>query len=550
MSTMAAKLTFDVREVDGLLAFEDPHGVSGAAPDEAARRPGAMLAVSARWGRLPADLRARIMTSADARLAPSGSPFLERDAIAREIARQNPHLAPPPADALYVIAGQQAGLLTGPLYTILKAVSAIGAARRLAQDSGRPVLPLFWIAGEDHDLDEVNRITVNGRRFVFEPPGIERARGRMPQVADIPLDAAREPLLAFLRDALPESEFKPWVLARVAELDFAGGFTAAFRGCMRALFDGCELHLVDPLALRPWTAPVLARLIERWPEAEDAFARSTARLRACGITPPLERLGFFEIVDGARVPVEIDAAGFHLAGGVCGAREAAERVRGEPARFSPGAGLRPVCQDAALPVLAMAAGPSELAYLMQIDALYPLADTRPAARLPRVSATFLEPGVARAAELAGLDGAALFDAPRLLSASAGAATAVTSALGQDDARIAAIEARARALLEALDRLPDARSSRRLRSSRAAIERAVGGVIERLRREQLEAAGLTRQRLEKIAAAVLPDGKPQERVANVTQFLGLHGPEFIARAVEALDPFRAAHRIVRISVERA
>ena len=101
----------------------------------------------------------------------SESPWLDRAAAAREIARQNPGLPAPPEQASYVIGGQQAGLLTGPLYTVLKATTAIALACRVTRALDRPVLPLFWIASEDHDVLEVNRLTVNGRRFVHDYPG-------------------------------------------------------------------------------------------------------------------------------------------------------------------------------------------------------------------------------------------------------------------------------------------------------------------------------------------------------------------------------------------
>ena len=121
----------------------------------------------------------------------SGSDLRDWAAAAEAVAAQNPTLRRPDQWTRYVVAGQQAGLLTGPMYTFLKAVSAISLARRLAKESGSPVLPLFWIASEDHDVLEVNRVTVNGRRFVHGYQG-ELARGKVPQVADIDITEARE----------------------------------------------------------------------------------------------------------------------------------------------------------------------------------------------------------------------------------------------------------------------------------------------------------------------------------------------------------------------
>ena len=66
------------------------------------------------------------------------------------------HLRELEENALVVIGGQQAGLLTGPLYSIHKAISTILLAKQQREALGIPIVPVFWIAGEDHDLDEIN----------------------------------------------------------------------------------------------------------------------------------------------------------------------------------------------------------------------------------------------------------------------------------------------------------------------------------------------------------------------------------------------------------
>lgn len=63
-------------------------------------------------------------------------------------------------NAVTVVAGQQAGLLTGPLYTIHKIISVIQLAKQQEVALQHPVVPVFWIAGEDHDYQEVNHIYV------------------------------------------------------------------------------------------------------------------------------------------------------------------------------------------------------------------------------------------------------------------------------------------------------------------------------------------------------------------------------------------------------
>ncbi|MBP6875700.1 MAG: bacillithiol biosynthesis cysteine-adding enzyme BshC [Candidatus Eisenbacteria bacterium] len=490
----------------------------------------------------------------------SASPFLDLRAAARAVAGQNPHLPPPPVEARYVVAGQQAGLLSGPMYTILKAVSAIALARRWAMKTGEPVLPLFWIASEDHDILEINRIHLHERAFVHELPEFER--GPRPQASHVPLLSAREPLLAFLRDALPSSEHKHALIESVASLDFHD-YASAFRSFMERLFLPWELRFIDPIALRPLTAPVLAALIERWDACEEAFSAGARAMAAEGFTPPLERIGLFEIRDGYRVAVKKDAAEFHLATDTsemeaCDAPALAQRIRSDPARFSGNAAFRPICQDAVLPVAAMLGGPSELAYLRQIRPLYAVADVRPARFLPRISATFVEPGAASAARQAHLEGVRVFGARELLLNPAAFLRASDSTPGGEIERrqgrgiasmhgdaIERIEAHARALVEELDRLGLDPAPRWMRTSRDDVQAIAARVTARLREAEREAAGMTKARLEKLAAAVLPEGKPQERVVNVLQFLNLHGPGFLARMIDDLDPEASGHHLVHV-----
>src|SRR5207247_2272877 len=116
-------------------------------------------------------------------------------------------------DVLVVTTGQQPGLFTGPLYTIHKALSAIALARRLEAERGVPVVPVFWVAGDDHDFAEANHVWVLGGGR-DGPPAKIVLRERAHEAPQLPL--FRELLgtdinaaLAAFDAALPESECKP-----------------------------------------------------------------------------------------------------------------------------------------------------------------------------------------------------------------------------------------------------------------------------------------------------------------------------------------------------
>ena len=111
-----------------------------------------------------------------------------RNTIADVVQAQQRHRSAPPdaiaaaaklrdAKTVAVVTGQQAGLFGGPLFTLLKAVTAIQLAERVSKDHGVPAVAVFWIDAEDHDWDEVRSCGVLDNDLTFTdvtigtPPG-------------------------------------------------------------------------------------------------------------------------------------------------------------------------------------------------------------------------------------------------------------------------------------------------------------------------------------------------------------------------------------------
>ena len=111
---------------------------------------------------------------------------------------------------LAVTTGQQPALFTGPLYTIHKALSAAALAAVLEQQWGRPVVPLFWVAGDDHDFAEASHA-----EWLGQDGGVTGA-SLPPRAPDAPLTPMYRELLgpgvveafAALERDLPPSEFR------------------------------------------------------------------------------------------------------------------------------------------------------------------------------------------------------------------------------------------------------------------------------------------------------------------------------------------------------
>ena len=443
-----------------------------------------------------------------------------------------PERAGPPAGGRvrYVIAGQQPGLLTGSLYTVLKAAGAIALARDLSAAGAPPVEALFWVASEDHDLLEVNRVTLGGKKLVCTPDSAPR-RGTAPPVGAIGLLHERARILAFVEEALPATEFTPWFLQMLAGVRF-DTYATQFTDLLNGLFAPWRLRTVCPEDIRPQTAPVLARLVARWPDVEDAFRAGTARVAAAGVTPPLAAPAFFELVEGARVRVECAQGRAALSDGPSTYGEAAARILAEPSRFSPGAALRPVLQDAVFPGAVTLAGPTELAYLWQLRELYAVAGVTPSSLLPRMSATFVDAPTEKRLKQAGVSLGAIFDP----GAAGGASEAGEAAADR-------VAAAAAALQETIAREVTPANQTWLARSGRALAAQTDRIVARLRCEAGAQQGIAAARLEKIRGVVLPRGGAQERAVNVCEFLARHGPHWVRALVEACDPWVLAHQVV-------
>jgi len=401
-------------------------------------------------------------------------------------------------EVLVVTTGQQPGLFTGPLYTVYKALSAIALARRLERERRVPVVPVFWVAGDDHDFAEANHTWfLNAGGDLVQIVLRERA-------ADAPLvPVAREPCgpeivaaLAQLKDGTPETEFKAGVIEWLERWYRPDATLAdAFAGALDAVLGSRGL-----VVLRPHDAGA-KRAAASW------VLKGLDLPLADGYTPV-----FIEARQG-RDRLQRDGAGFVTRrSGERFTRTELERVAVEaPERLSPNVLLRPVVEAALLPTVAYAAGPAELKYLQDAVPLYD---------------ALVEGRVEKLMERHGIDLAAFDGKPgeleaRLVRHELPPETVATLAALKSD-----IEQQYGRLLQSVVQI-DPTLERTVESARNAalsgaqtIEKKVVASLKRL-----EGETLVRQ-IARARAAVYPTGQPQERVLTLPSFLIRYGPGLV------------------------
>ena len=307
-------------------------------------------------------------------------------------------------NSLAVVAGQQPGLFGGPLYTLYKALTAIAYARDLEKATGVPAVPIFWVASDDHDFDEVRRAyLVDGSP---EPAAIEYPADLAPRgvsVARITFGPAVEAAVRAAESFLPVSEYREELLARIRDAYAPGrGWSEAFARFLGRIVaaEGALVFDASDEEAKDIAMPVFEREIALRGKSSEAARERGEALAASGYHAQIARTGnelnlFYH--GREREAVRVAGAGFRLA---TSNQELTESkllalIRNHPADVSPGVLLRPLMQDFLFPTAAYVGGPAEVAYWAQVHALYPLFEVEPPAIVPRSGATLLEAKVSK-----------------------------------------------------------------------------------------------------------------------------------------------------------
>ena len=448
-----------------------------------------------------------------------------------------------------VVTGQQVGLFGGPLLTLLKAATAVARARQATQASGVEHVPVFWLATEDHDLAEVDQAS-----FLTKTT-LETLRTRLKtsaavEVGGIVLGAEMKPLMEQLGELL---EFAPvWETLREC---YAAGHTlgGAFARLMAKLFAAHGLIVMDA-ASREFHAlgvRTLRYAIEHADELEESLLNRSRELEALGyhaqvkVAEEMTLLFLISDGDGERLALRRTADGGWKAGRHAYSSEQLLAIlESAPERLSPNALLRPVFQDTILPTAAYIGGPSEIAYFAQSAVLYEAILGRITPVLTRLSATLIEPAIAKAMEMHEVQ---LPDA-------------------MTTAEELALRLGARAMpIEGKRRLATAGNA--LDEALGAVTQYLGGMdaslgqtaevsgskmryqMNRLRRMaaafELQKEASLRKHAAAITLNLFPNGHPQERIVAGVWFLARNGEGLIERLVTEAANLCPGHVVIRL-----
>lgn len=418
------------------------------------------------------------------------------------LARLHPLLKDPAS--VVVVTGQQPAVGGGPLYSLVKLAHAIVLAKRLAAE-GVPAVAWFWCASEDHDLGEANHADLLRRDGSIARVSADLGAGRA-ALRWRPAALWWDPLVTSCQNGFGGGLGSRWLLDRAPRGD--EGMGAWLCRMLHDLCAGEPLAACEAHVLRPLWASRLTAACSAWPA--EALAARQRELVAHGYSDPFGPL--------PRAPLFHDTTTGRLAVDEPGAIAATE--------LSPGAALRPILQQLALPAVASILGNGELAYHAAIGPAYAALGALRPQLVPRCSLTLLPSWAERAAGRLGLSPEALAD---------GAPTAPHQEPPTD---------RLTTVAQAIDRLGDP-ADRRIAAAQTRLRRELDRLAASLARGSRIAAGLPAPGA--LAGLLRPRGQRQERTMSLFQAVWQHGPGVmpeLIRAAEETPP--GAHRLVRLA----
>jgi len=552
-------------------------GFPDTAPQDVA--PGARLSIDIRrfpWiRRLAADYVFEHARVADFFAGNPEDPAAWRDAIARTQrhprqrdrlvdvlhAQQRSRNAPPNAIAaaneladarsVAIVTGQQAGLFGGPLFTLLKAVTAIRLAEQVRSEHGVAAVAVFWIDAEDHDWDEVKscRVLDTELKVISIAAGDPPGAGSEP-VGHVRLDDSVAAALSALETALPATEFTPALIQGLRTAYCPGtGMADAFGRWLEQTLGPLGLVVFDASdrAAKPLVAQLFAKEVEHSGRTSRLAAEAGHRLAArdyhVQATPQEGSTALFH-VNGGRQAIKPHPQGFQIGDTVETAASLNARILESPDAFSPNVLLRPLVQDTLFPTACYVAGPNELAYLAQLRQVYESFSVPMPLIQPRASATILDTNAMRfltrhdiqMESLRAQDEAVLNDVlesqlpPTVEASLEDAIQAIQPRMERLAKEVQLIDA----TLEGAARSTLSRMQDDLKKLHGKIIQAAKRKDETLRRQFRHAKG-----------QAFPEGEPQERVIGFVYFLNKYGPALVDRLSRDLPLEAGAHWVVTI-----
>lgn len=457
-------------------------------------------------------------------------------------------------DALCVITGHQVGLLGGPILALYKAITIIKLARKLSDLLAHPVVSVFWLATDDHDLSEVDHVllpTKEGKleKISYEP--IEPIEGK--PMASVELDSSIRGFLDRVSDALTDTEFKSELVDFLKSCYSEGSMIfASFARLLLHYLGKYGLVVVNPAdaGLRLLTKDVFKQEVGDFKATRESIKDTNKSLLDAGyhlqVTRPEQYTNLFMCED-RRCRIECRDEYFFVDGSErkYSRDELVVSIESRPASFSPNVLLRMIVQSKLLPAVAFVGGPAEIAYFAQVEGLFPIFDVVPPIVHPRFSATIIEGHWASFIEKHDIE------MSRLPSYS-GREAYLTSIL---DARFpkdidASLKKSQQSIMAEIDNMrnvieTDSGLVKTFEQTRKKVDYELNSFRNKVLKANRKVHDDFSQKFQRLAEHLFPEQSLQERHYNLMYFANKYGPAIVDTICNRLDAETYEHQVIRL-----
>jgi bacillithiol synthase len=458
--------------------------------------------------------------------------------------------------ALTAVTGQQVGLFGGPLFSIFKALTAVKLAEE-ATAAGVDCVPVFWLATEDHDLAEVNHVSLLSERGLAERFVVENNAFENHAVADAPVGTVGfgpeiEAVVERAATLLGDSEVSTWLRQAYRPGETLGsGFGLLFA----RLFAEWGVILLDPADkdFHDIAKPLFRAAIERASELDGALLARDKALEGAGYHQQVKVTSsttlLFEVKDGARTVVRRRNNGANGGEYAVGDERIShgqllDRIEAAPEKFNANVLFRPVVQDYLLPTLVYTGGAAEVAYFAQAAVVYEKLLGRVTPILPRFSATLVEAKPARILTRYRLGLPDLFAGPERVREAIAARSLPSDLQTRFSEAYASAERSMTAVREAIGKL-DSTLIKAADRARMSMWNEINRLHRRASRAELLRNEVITRHADALSHALFPHKALQEREVAGVSFVARYGTGLLADLYQTMHTDCHDHQVIEV-----
>ncbi|MBE2255071.1 MAG: bacillithiol biosynthesis cysteine-adding enzyme BshC [Ignavibacteria bacterium] len=456
-----------------------------------------------------------------------------------------------------VITGQQVGILTGPLYTIYKAINTVQLAEKLNYEfSDYKFVPVFWLEADDHDFLEINNINLLNKdsellNIKYFENGTEQEKYLKP-VSDISVDEFFNAFRNDISSNLINTDFTEELNSKIEKSYRIGThLNTAFARFMNSIFDDLGLILFDPTDsdAKKLAVPIFEKELSSFPSVCEIVIDTSAKLEHFyepQIKPKPLNL-FYKYNENRYLlePKDDSSIGLKNSRQKYSPEELFDSLRADPSQFSPNVILRPVVQDFLFPSVAYIAGPSEISYFAQLKDVYKYFDVSMPVIYPRTSVTLLENKVKSFMDKYELSFTDFFNSKELNDKilKISKADNVDELFNNYIDEINTANYNLESKLEAIDKnLVNTFKNRNLKN----IE-SLNPLKQKFLESQLRQNDIIFKKVKNITNNIYPENKLQERVLNISYFLNKYGFSLIRFLKDNIKISGFEHQLIDMSL---